>query len=500
MLAVTFARRGWRVLILAHRRELLEQNHGVLRLLDPEADVGICSASLAHDNTSACIVVGGTATIYRRLQRLGHIDIVLLDEGHRLSDASSSMLARIREALGDPPLVGLTATPFRGDGISLIDSGIFEAIVHEVTIGDALKAGLLCPLVTKSPRIGQIDMRGVRVTAGEFNARDMERAAMAGDTTRLAIARTVEVARAEDRRSWLIFSSGVAHAQQIGAELERHAVSYAVVVGDTDSDERSDAIARFRDGEITALVNCNVFTEGFDCTRIDLIAFMRATCSPVLWVQSAGRGMRLHPGLENCRLLDFGNNIRRHGPIDAVVLRKASERHDADRAAGRSRICPACDEANAAGALVCTACGEELVKRSAPVGEPVLRDHDSKLDARESELAALGGGAGQWVEVHGASAKRHAKPGGSPCLRLRYDTSVGAVSEFLAFDSSPGARWHARRRWNELSRLSWRGAPDSTAEALGCVSELRRPARLLVQHEGGWLRIRATAFETEPAA
>jgi DNA repair protein RadD len=478
LLAVTFARRGWRVLILAHRRELLEQNHGVLRRLDPIVDAGICSASLAHDNTGARIVVGGTA----------------------ISDASSSMLARIREALGDPPLVGLTATPFRGDGISLIDSGVFEAIVHEVTITDALKAGLLCPLVTKSPRVGQIDMRGVRVTAGEFNARDMERAAMTGDTTRLAIARTVEVARAEDRKCWLIFAAGVAHAQQIGAELERHGVAYAVIVGTTDSDERSEAIARFRAGEITAIVNCNVLTEGFDATRIDLVAFLRATTSPVLWVQAPGRGMRLHPGKETCRLLDFGGNLARHGPLDSIRLRKPGERHDADRAAGRSRVCPACDEANAAGALVCAACGEELVRRSAPVGEPVLRDHDSKLDAREGELAALGGGAGQWVEVHGAAARVHAKPGGSPCLRLRYDTTVGSVTEFLAFDSSPGARWHARRRWNELSRVGWRGAPSSTSEALGRVSELRRPARLLVQHEGGWLRIRQTQFETEAVA
>jgi DNA repair protein RadD len=501
MLATTFARRGKRILILAHRRELLQQNHGVLRRLDPDADVGICSASLQHDNTSARIVVGGTATIYRRLHRLSEIDIILIDESHRLSASSTSMLARIIEALGNPPVVGLTATPFRGDGISLIESGIFEAIAYEVTITDALAAGLLRRLVTKASRVGQIDMRRVSITAGEFNAAEMEQAAMASDTTRLAIARTVEVARAEDRHSWLIFSAGVAHARQIGEELERHGVSYAVVVGETDSDERSTAIAQFRAGAITVLVNCNVFTEGFDVTRIDLIAFLRATCSPVLWIQSAGRGMRLHPGLSDCRLLDFGNNLLRHGPIDGVVLRKAGERHDADRGADRVRVCPHCDEVNERTAVVCVACGEHLVKPPTP---PAPRNYDGNLEPRESELAALGGGRRQWTRTYSCSARIYRKEGGQPCLHIRYRTEAGVISEFLAVEHvRQGARWHAARRWRELSRRPQAPPPISAAEALARIQhgELRHPTALLVEQENGWPRIRQTTFdELEPVA
>jgi hypothetical protein len=149
---------------------------------------------------------------------------------------------------------------------------------------------------------------------------------------------------------------------------------------------------------------------------------------------------------------------------------------------------------NAASALVCTACGEELVKR-APVRTP-------KIESEASELAALGGDrrVGQWADVLGASARSHLKPGGSPCLRLIYTTTLGVVSEFLPFDTSPGARWHAQRRWNELSRSAWRGAPTSTVEALRRVTELRRPTRLLVQYESGWPRIKATEFEPEAVA
>jgi hypothetical protein len=344
------------------------------------------------------------------------VDVILLDEAHLLGPGSSTMLARIRAALGDPPLVGVTATGFRTDSASLIDAGIFETVVHETTIGGALAAGLLCPLVTKAPRQGRIDLSNVPIVAGEFHAGALEAAAMAGDVTAQAVARTVEVARSEQRRSWLIFASGVAHAHQTGDELDRYGVTHAVITGETPIEARSEAIARFREGSLTALTNCNVLTTGFDATGIDLVAFMWATCSPVLWVQSAGRGMRIHPGKTDCRMLDFGANIFRHGPIDNVVLRKAGERHDTDRAAARTRICPHCDEVNAASATTCSVCGLSLVKV-----------RDTKLDMVESTLEVIGGtkpATGNWTRVLGMQGHIHHKPGAPVKSRAEADSET----------------------------------------------------------------------------
>jgi DNA repair protein RadD len=495
MLVVTLAiRRGLRVLVLAHRRELLEQNFGVLRRLAPDIDAGICAASLKNDNTGARVVIGSTATIYRRLRRIGHVDVILLDEAHLLGPGSSTMLARIHEALGEPPLAGCTATPYRTDSASLIDAGLFEAIVHETTLRDALDAGLLAPLVVKTPKQGRIDLSGVRIVAGEFHAGEMEAAAMAGSVTAQAVQRIVEVACEERRRSWLLFAAGVAHARQIGVELARHGVSHAVVIGDTDSDDRGDAIARFRGGELTALVNCNVLTTGFDVTRIDLIGFLRATCSPVLWVQSAGRGMRVHPGKADCRMLDFGNNVLRHGPLDNIRLRATGERHDANAAASRVRVCRFCEEVNARDALVCIACGEPLVKPIIPKIDPVAAD-----------LEVLGGGRrdARWTPVHGASARIHVKPGSQPCLRLSFTTDAGKVCEFLALEHARvGARWHAQQSWRKFSARPHLAPPVSADEALERLrrGELRRPARLLVAQDGQWLRVKAVAFDLEAAA
>lgn len=304
---------------------------------------------------------------------------------------------------------------------------------HQTTIGEALAAGLLCPLVTRAPRQGRIDLSNVPIVAGEFHAAKLEAAAMAGDVTAQAVARTVEIARSEGRKSWLIFASGVAHAQLVGRELDRHGISHAVITGETPVETRAEAIAQFRAGLLTALINCNVLIAGFDAANIDLIAFMRATCSPVLWVQSAGRGMRVHPGKANCRLLDFGNNIFRHGPIDNVTLRASGERHDLHRAASIIRICPHCEEVNPASASICTGCGESLV---------TVRDVDKKLEQVESSLAAIGGAkpAGHWTRVTAMEGRIHQKPGSPPSFRLVLQTDRGRVSEYLALQHPhPGA-------------------------------------------------------------
>jgi superfamily II DNA or RNA helicase len=485
MLATTLSARGRRV--LAHRKELLEQNSGVLRRIAPDLDVGICAANLKCDNTDARVVIGSTPTIYRRLDRIGSVDVILLDEAHLMGPASTTMLARICERLGDPPLVGVTATGFRTDSASLVDAGIFDAVVHETTLSDALAAGLLCPPVTKAPRAGRIDLSNVPIVAGEFHAASLEAAAMAGDVTAQAVAGTVEIARSEQRQSWLVFASGVAHAHQIATELDRHGISRAVITGETPIEIRTDAIARFRSGRLTALVNCNVLTTGFDATGIDLIAFMRATCSPVLWVQSAGRGMRVHLGKENCRMLDFGSNILRHGPIDNVTLRKTGERHDTERAAARIRICPYCEELNAAAAVVCSACGEQLIKVRTP-----------KIIEVASELEVIGGRQpGDWTRVTAMVGRIHCKPGSPPSYRIAYHTDRGWVSDYLPLQhSSPGARWHAGKKWGQLSRDQLRQPPLSAAEAdvRFRSGELRRPLRLLVERDGSWWRVRGAEF------
>jgi DNA repair protein RadD len=483
MLALALVQRGLRVLILAHRHELLEQNTGALLRLDPNADVGICSASLHSDRLDAAIVVGGTSTIFRRLSRLGRIDAVLLDEAHLLGPGTTSMLATILKTLGNPPLIGLTATPFRTDSGSLISAELFDAIVWRMGIIEAIDAGLLVPLITKSPKMGRIDTSGVAIERGEFQQRPLEQAAMSGTVTRDAVVRTLQVAAEENRATLLFFAIGVEHCHAIGKLLRERGLSHAIITGETPTEERAVAIARFRAGELRALVNCNVLTTGFDARNINLIAFMRPTVSPVLWTQACGRGMRTWPGKDDCRLLDFGGNIQRHGPINMIKLRPQGARHDAQAAADRVRVCPSCDEINEPAATTCTSCGFVLIKPRVSLIAPV-----------ESAAPAIDGGGGKplWVRVHAMRGGIHEKPGRPPSFRLRYSTEEGYVSEFLALEhEKSGARWYAGKAWKRLSRNAAAPVPATARDAYHRFigGELRPPGRVRIERDGSWWRV-----------
>jgi DNA repair protein RadD len=488
MLALALVRRGQRVLILAHRHELLEQNTGALLRLDPAADVGVCSASLRSDRLDAAIVVAGTATVFRRLNRIGQVDAVLLDEAHLLGPGSTSMLATILKALGDPPLVGFTATPYRTDSGSLISADLFDELVWRRGIIEAIDAGLLVPLITKAPRAGCIDTRCVPIERGEFQQRPLEQAALTGTVTRDAVTRTLQVADEEHRQSILFFAIGVAHCAAISEELRERGVSHAVITGETPTEVRADAIARFRAGTLRALVNCNVLTTGFDARNIDLIAFMRPTVSPVLWTQAAGRGMRTWPAKLDCRLLDFGGNVLRHGPINAIRLRPQGARHDAQAAADRVRICPRCDEINGITTIVCTSCGMVLINPR----ESVIESVESTAPAIDAEADRP-----RWVRVHAMRGGIHEKPGRPPSFRLSYSTEEGWVSEFLALEhEKSGARWYAGKAWTRLSRTPGIAQPASARDAYRRFigGELREPQWLRIERDGQWWRVVATAM------
>jgi DNA repair protein RadD len=428
-------------------------------------------------------VVGGTATIFRRLHRLQRVDAVLLDEAHLLGPGSSSMLATILHTLGNPPLIGFTGTAYRTDSGSLVGAELFDEIVWRMGVVEAIYAGLLVPLRTKSPKAGRIDTSGVAIERGEFQQRPLEQAALAGTVTQDAVTRTLEVADEENRHALLFFGVGVAHCEAIGDGLRERGVSHALITGETPTEERAEAIARFRAGELRCLVNCNVLTVGFDARNIDLIAFMRPTVSPVLWVQACGRGMRTWPGKTDCRLLDFGGNVLRHGPINAIKLRPQGERHDAEAATDRVRICPRCDEVNERNATVCTSCGIALIK-----------PRPAAIVAVESTAEAIDAAAERprWVRVVAMRGGVHEKRGAPPSFRVRYATEDGWVSEFLALEhANRGARWYACRSWTRLSRNRFAPPPTTASEAFTrfCAGELSAPQRVRIERSGDWLRL-----------
>lgn len=160
-----------------------------------------------------------------------------------------------------------------------------------------------------------------------------------------------------NRKSCLIFASGVRHGQHVAEKLAAVGAQAETVFGDTLAFERDQRLADFRNARLKYLVNVNVLTTGFDAPNIDCLAMLRPTMSPGLYYQMVGRGFRLYPGKENCLVLDFGGNVLRHGPVDAIQIREHSSRGNGQAPA---KECPQCNSIITPSYQICPDCGYEF--------------------------------------------------------------------------------------------------------------------------------------------
>ena len=374
---------GWplmRILCLVHVRELVAQNYQQLVRAWPQAPAGINSAGLGRRDTDHAILFASIQSVFRNPRRLGRRDLVLVDEAHLLPQGGDGMyrtlIKGLREQCPDLRVLGCTATPYRMDcgRLDRGDDRFFDRIVYSYGIADGINDGFLSPLVAKAMK-SEIDVRDVAKRGGEFVAGALEAAADHDDLIRGACD---EIERhGVDRRSWLLFCSGVDHAHHVCAELQRRGVAAETVDGTTPKQERDRMLNAFKAGNIRAICNMSVLTTGFDAPNVDLIAMLRPTLSAGLYVQMLGRGTRIAHGKKDCLVLDFSGNVRRHGPVDMIgnpgrgkpasVPDELAAKVDSVRA----RECPDCATLNALRAASCIMCGHEW---------PVEPKHTAKPD------------------------------------------------------------------------------------------------------------------------
>jgi DNA repair protein RadD len=473
-----------RILIVTHVRELIAQNHAEMIGLWPEAPAGIYSAGLGKREAQARVLFAGIQSIHHRAQEIGHTDLVLIDEAHLIPGNSSTMYRRFLDALSaiNPGLkvIGLTATPFRTDSGMLHEgkSALFTDIAFEAPVRKLIDQGYLSPLVSKQPAT-QLDVSKVGTRAGDFIARDLAAAVDQDAITRAVVTETIDYGK--DRKSWLAFCSGVDHARHVAEEFRRRGITCRTIFGDTPKDERDAIIAAFKRGEIRALASMGVLTTGFNAPGVDLIALLRPTKSAGLYVQMVGRGTRLAPNKENCLILDFAGNVRRHGPIDLVRPKRSGEGGGGE---APTKVCPTCYSIIALSAIECPDCGYEFPAR------------EVKIAPTAAALPVLSPKAPQWLPVHGVSYSRHDKLGGRPSLKVTYSCGLKSYSEWVCIEHQGYARQKAADWWRK--RAPDVPIPLSVEEAIVQASRLTRPCDISVRPSGRYFEITGYRFDPCP--
>lgn len=476
-----------RVVVLAHRKELLSQNVAKVRALGLTA--GVYSAGLGQRNTEADVVVAGIQSIHKKAHWLGRRHMVLIDEAHLTPKTDDGMyrsfLADLEKYNPRLRIVGLTATPFRLDSGKLWGEGeLFSHVCYRGDIRWMIAQGYLCQLVNK-PSEYEIDTSKLHTKYGEFVKSEVENlfsqsghvAASVGELCKLAAG----------RKSILVFCSGVGHAEVVAEAIQKlTGERVGVVTGDTPPLQRAATLEDFGSGRIRWLCNVDVLTTGFDSPRVDCVATLRATQSAGLFCQIVGRGLRVDPSKQDCLVLDFGGNLKRHGPIDAVDF--GNKKPSSGGGERPQKTCPGCGEAVAATVRVCE-CGFRFA-------DPKPR-HEEQADA-ESQLFS----EPKQIKISGWSFNRHVKksdPDAPNTLRVTYYPEGNLerpVDEWVCLNHEGFALRRALTWWSKHSaenivEVAEALDMDKVDAAIHMYDRgfVRRPKEITVVQNGKWWRV-----------
>lgn len=522
-----------RILMVTHDRKLVRDNFAELMGQWPTAPAGINSAGLRKRQIKQ-ITFAGIGSVVNHADRLGFVNLVIVDEAHRVSPKKNTSYIKLLTALRrrNPNLrvVGLTATMFRlGQGmLTEGENRLFTDIITDWTsmerFNQLLAEGYLCRLVPKQTKV-ELDVSAVPVQGGEFVLAKLQQAVDREEITRAALEEAVEAA--SDRRHWLVFCSGIEHAEHTTDILNQLGITAVCSHSKLSDAEQLEAERRFKSGEVQALVNNGQFTTGFNYPDIDCIVILRPTKSPSLWVQILGRGTRpvwpdkrgsnwhLWPGCypdkfdldrqdhrlaciehgpkRNCLVLDFAANTRSLGPINDPRIPKPKGKGGGEAPV---RICEECGTYNHASVRVCEFCGFAFplkVKFGAvAAGEALIVGEAPKVEI---------------FPVTFLSYRKHLpRDNRPPSLAVAYTCGLRQFSEWVCLEHSGFAGKRGRDWWRErdVELTEDNGVPETIDDALSRCDDLLAPTHLRVWVNKRYPEILAydftgTAFGTQPA-
>ena len=480
-----------RVVVATHVKELVYQNYEKMLACWPTAPVGIYSAGLKKREIRQ-VTICGIDSVADKAEDFGHVDILIVDEAHLLSPKEGSRYRLFHNGLRkrNPAckVIGLTATHYRlGQGL-LTEDGLFTDISVDMSRREIfnwfIDEGYLSPLIPKKTRF-EYDISSVQVVGKEYNLKQLQEAV---DQTALT-SRVVDeiLTEAADRSKWLVFCSGIEHAESVAAALCARGISASYVHSKMGEKDRDKEIAAFRAGHYRAMCNNGILTTGFDDPSIDCIAMLRATKSTSLWVQMLGRGTRpvyggnfdlgttagrleaiACGGKRNCLVLDFAGNTAKLGPINDPYVPSKKTKGSGEAPV---KLCVHCLTWNHASARFCVDCGEAFPSPQLKISQSAATD---QLIVRNEDIVK------SWFAVDHVVYAPIVTKKNKNALVATYTSGLRFFKKYLLFEQEGFARHDARNWWRAAAgdRLP---APDSVLEASNRLSSLRPPKRILVR-------------------
>jgi len=326
-----------RVLIVVQSLELRMQTIEKLYNTNPDLDVGSVQASLNMVSNKVIIatrqsLTHSKSTRLEDMSKYGDFELVFFDECHSAIGQIKKIIDKLNPNI---KIIGLTATPFNEDM-----KKVFDGIIYEKSILEMIKNKYLCE--PKAIYVhSDVDLSNVKTIAGEFNQRQLEDTVNTDNRNNIIV--NAYLKYASDRKSTIVFSSGIAHARDICQAFKDNNIICDYIDSTIEDSQRESVINNFKSGKLPVIVNVGILTLGFDHPPVDAVIMARPTKSKILFAQIIGRGLRTSEGKENCLIIDVVDIVRKHDLMtmtdifgveikDGEALTDAIEREEKDKA------------------------------------------------------------------------------------------------------------------------------------------------------------------------
>ena len=357
---------GFKACVLAHRKELTEQNLDKFQKINPHITTSLVNAEVKDWSGEVTFAMVQTLANKRTLASIPYLDLLVIDETHHVVAKSyEKIIKQARMVNPNVRLFGVTATPNRGDKCNL--GNIFDNCAEQIFLLDLIEDGYLVEPKTFVVDVVQKELGELKVTkTGDYS--ESEVAAILDKTPILNEVVFVWKEKAGDRKT-VVFCSTIEHARHVTAMFLNYSIPTAMITSDMSKDDREEVLRKMISGEIQVLINVMILTEGWDFPPISCVVLLRQSSHKSMMIQMIGRGLRtidpeLYPNIEkkDCIVLDFGISTRLHKSLeDEVNLEKQQLKKKKDEDYYKQE-CPKCEKLIPLRVRECMFCGYEFNK------------------------------------------------------------------------------------------------------------------------------------------
>ena len=422
-----------KICIAVHLKEIVEQNIEKLKMIWPDAPIGVsCSSSNFDIDLTQQITIGSIQTIANKLDKLQTFNLIIVDEAHKIPPTNQDgqylkLFNFIREKNNKLKIIGFTATPYRlghgyiyGDNKKISNDNLFKKLNYSIGIKQLQKQNYLCGHKIKFANNMQEQLKNIKVN-GDYNISELEHV-MVKEINIKAVYNAI-IDYADDRKNIIIFCTTIKHAELINNYLNEKNISSEVIHSKMKMQNRNEILNNFTKEKNRVLCNVGIATEGYDNPKIDCVILDRPTKSTSLYVQMCGRGLRPYDNKDYLLILDLVNNCYlNHGDISNpnVVIPLFKSDKDADAVV---KICDKCFSIIAVGYKKCPDCGYEF-----PILETNKEISEDRLELQDyNELIK---DKGIVVDVINCSLNKHISMANNSMILIKLICSSEYINKY----------------------------------------------------------------------